>query len=116
MAQAPLKICPGCRKKFTREARCPECAAVPRSREKRVDDFYVSAPWRRLRALHLQANPLCDECERHGLTEPAYVVDHIVERSDDPSRELDPDNLRSLCASCHNRKTANERVRRRRGQ
>jgi 5-methylcytosine-specific restriction protein A len=39
-------------------------------------------------------------------------VDHIVERSDDDSKRLNWDNLQSLCHSCHNIKTAEEKRKR----
>lgn len=63
------------------------------------------APWRRLRALVLAAEPLCvDPFGVHeGRPTIATDVDHIVARSRGGSD--DRDNLQSLCHACHSRKT-----------
>ena len=59
--------------------------------------------WRRLRAWHLAANPLCVYCRQAGRLTLAEVVDHIdpFDGRNDP-RRLDPGNLQSLCPTCHN--------------
>ena len=49
---------------------------------------------------------------RHG----RLVADHIVERRDDPSRQLDPSNGMARCWACHTRKTNAERANRQRGE
>ena len=65
--------------------------------------FYRSAEWRAVRAAVLHrdgyrcATPRCDRRASH--------VDHILAVSRGGGA-LDPANLRSLCASCHSRKTA----------
>jgi 5-methylcytosine-specific restriction protein A len=64
---------------------------------------YYSAEWRRIRAAHLARYPYCQHCNR-----PAYVVDHIF-----PLRfggTHSPQNLQSLCHSCHNAKTRREQA------
>ena len=70
--------------------------------------IYDTRRWRRLRRQKLQANPLCELCMKHQAApriEPAVAVDHIVAISagGDPYPALD--QLASLCAPCHNRKT-----------
>ena len=62
--------------------------------------------WQKLRAWHLRQHPLCADCEARGTTAPADDVDHVVPIAVDPSRRLDPTNLRSLCRACHAAKTA----------
>ena len=74
-------------------------------------EFYQSAPWRRLRAVKLEQNPMCEECERNGRYTPAQMVDHIVPINKGGS-VLDLDNLQSLCGGCHNEK--HERFKKRR--
>lgn len=59
------------------------------------------AQWRRLRREHLTANPLCFNCNGY-----ATLVDHKVPVAVDPSRRLDPTNLRSACGTCHGEITA----------
>ena len=39
---------------------------------------YRSNRWQNLRALQLTREPLCEDCRRHGVVEPATQVDHVV--------------------------------------
>jgi 5-methylcytosine-specific restriction protein A len=65
------------------------------------------ARWRRLRAMYLRANPRCvDPFEVHETLMLANTVDHVLPKSEGGTDVWD--NLQSLCASCHNRKTASE--------
>jgi len=59
------------------------------------------ADWRKIRDAHLKLEPNCRVCGQ-----PGKHVDHIK-----PLRQggtHDESNLRTLCASCHSRKTAQE--------
>ena len=71
-------------------------------------EFYRSTAWRKLRAEQLRRQPLCECCLAQGRHTPAHIVDHIrpVNRGGAP---LDLENLQSLCAACHNRKSGAER-------
>lgn len=71
-------------------------------------EFYQSAPWRRLRAVKLEQNPMCEECERNGRYTPAQMVDHIVPINKGGT-SLDIENLQSLCNACHARKSAKDK-------
>lgn len=65
--------------------------------------FYDSARWRfHIRPQQLERHPLCEDCLAQGLTVPAQHVDH---RNND-QQDNRPEALRSLCPSCHSRKTA----------
>ena len=81
--------------------------------KKRRDRFYGGVAWRRLRAYALQTNPLCHdpfgEHEAIGRPVGATDVDHVIPRRLRPDLELDSDNLQTLCASCHARKSAFEK-------
>ena len=66
--------------------------------------FYKSAPWRKLRRIILNRNPLCVCCLDEGHTKAADVVDHITPIKQG-GEKLDESNLQSLCHKCHNRKT-----------
>lgn len=67
---------------------------------------YATSTWQRLRQAKLSAQPICEPCERRGRTVLAEAVDHIIaiEKGGDPFPPLD--RLMSMCASCHNSKTA----------
>ena len=54
------------------------------------------AHWRKVRALKLRMNPLCERC---GMV--AQVVHHIKEVDARPDLRLDLGNLESLCRRCH---------------
>ncbi|WP_084516538.1 HNH endonuclease [Microtetraspora niveoalba] len=58
--------------------------------------------WRRVRGQHLRAEPTCRRCGA-----PADEVDHIV-RLEDGGARFDHRNLQSLCAPCHQLKSAED--------
>lgn len=74
------------------------------------DPFYTSKRWRTIRKIKLKNNPLCEceACHKLGRKLPANVVDHIIPRRERPDLELSYNNLQSMNASCHNRKSAKE--------
>ena len=98
--------------KTEKQTKCPLCAKQVQKeydeekRNKSTDRFYHSARWKEAREKQLTLYPLCAVCQHQ-----ATVVDHIIEIKDGGSR-LSPDNLQSLCASCHNIKTAQEKAQR----
>ncbi|MBS6883788.1 HNH endonuclease [uncultured Butyricicoccus sp.] len=114
MASKPLRPClhPGCTA-LVRGGYC-ERHRPPRV-ERRSED---SRRWRRwyslpvwtddLRPEQLAREPFCRECAAHGLRVYATDVDHVVPHDGDWSKFIDPENLQSLCHSCHGRKTAAE--------
>ena len=110
MSKAAKKACgwPGCPGLVSRGTRY--CAAHAHKEQPKVSEdrrkrnrFYASAKWRRLREQQLYDEPWCQDCDKEFATD----VDHIVPIGDggDPYA---PDNLQSLCHSCHSRKTARE--------
>lgn len=70
--------------------------------------FYDSAVWKKARRLQLSKQPLCKHCSMAGKIVAATEVDHIV-RMSEGGAALDPDNLQSLCHSCHSIKTGREK-------
>ena len=84
-----------------KESCCVECIRYKQSAIKRYDKkrnatkerkFLHSRIWRKLRAMKLARDPLCEKCQS-----PAVLVHHIDEN------ELNSgwDNLMSLCFVCH---------------
>lgn len=55
--------------------------------------------WERVRDRYLKKNPLCARCSQMGETRAADLVHHIVPLPE--GDRLNPDNLQSLCRSCH---------------
>lgn len=88
-------------------------SAVP-ARNKPGDPFYTGRRWRRFRAWFLARNPLCVDPFGHhrqdGVTVRSFHVDHIVPRRQRPDLSFDEANCQGLCASCHSRKTAQEKA------
>lgn len=114
MALKPLRPCAhaGCRE-VTRDTWCPR--HKPQRKERRSAESVDWHRWyklpifaKKLRPQQLLREPFCRECARFGLRVPATDVDHIIPHRGDWSLFTDPDNLQSLCHSCHSRKTALE--------
>jgi 5-methylcytosine-specific restriction protein A len=68
--------------------------------------LYDSQAWRDARDGFLTEHPLCADCENRGLVVSAEVVDHVIPHKGDHGLFWDRSNWRSLCITCHNRKTA----------
>ena len=58
-----------------------------------------SSQWPKVRAEHLRRFPACALC---GELKKNIEVHHIIPFSEDPSKELDPQNLLTLCESGNN--------------
>lgn len=71
-------------------------------------EFYQSTAWRKLRAVKLEQEAMCEECLKVGRLTPAQMVDHIVPINKGGAG-LDMDNLQSLCNTCHARKSAKDK-------
>lgn len=80
---------------------------------KLVDPFYLSAAWQTLvRTIKRHRGYVCEACGRDCTATPRGLIgDHVIERKDGGA-DLDPLNIRLLCAGCHNAKTAGARTRR----
>ena len=112
MALKPLRPCrhPGC-PALTREGYCPQHkpSKAPRRGSAEYHGWYSLPVWTDdLRPNQLLHEPFCRECARRGLRVRATDVDHVVPFEGDWKLFTDPDNLQSLCHSCHGRKTAAE--------
>lgn len=67
---------------------------------------YSTKRWKVLSQKKLTVNPFCEKCWGAGREVVADVVDHIEEIQDNKSKAYTFSNLKSLCHSCHNQKTA----------
>ena len=113
MASKPLRPClhPGCTA-LVRGGYCEQHR--PKRVERRSEDsrrwrrWYSLPVWTDMRLAQLAREPFCRECAAHGLRVYATDVDHVVPHDGDWSKFIDPENLQSLCHSCHGRKTAAE--------
>jgi len=71
---------------------------------------YNTRKWKKLRKYHIQNNPLCAECLKHGMLKSADQVHHITPFIEGKNLEqiiflaFDPKNLQSLCHDCHKKK------------
>lgn len=110
MPQAASRLCPGCRQRVT-----GKCAVCEARRQKSVNlrrtadkSFYDSSAWTLIRTDQLARSPFCVAVLEDGMpcNRIATHVDHKVAREAGGS-DL-PDNLQSLCRSCHSRKTASQ--------
>lgn len=72
-------------------------------RDAEAKRFYHSIAWLKLRLIQLADTPYCELCYQRDELVEATHVHHKVEIVEDPDLRLDPDNLQSLCHSCHSR-------------
>lgn len=70
--------------------------------------MYSTSTWKQLRGRQLLEEPFCRECARRGQRSKATDVDHIQDHKGSWNLFTDPENLESLCHSCHSRKTMRE--------
>ena len=112
MPQRPGTACskPGCRG-VVRNGVCSVCGPVRVAVQRAHDEQRGTAAqrgygarWQRLRAMVLNASPLCAECSRQGRVTPATDVHHLVKRRDGGPDSFE--NLEPLCHACHSRITA----------
>ncbi len=68
-----------------------------------------SSRWKKVRALKLARDPLCEDCWEHGVTRPAAQVHHLEAVAKRPDLAFEMKNLRSLCTTCHAKREARER-------
>ena len=71
--------------------------------------FYCSGAWRRMREQILKRdNNECQWCKAEGRVTTAKTatleIDHIKELEYHPELALEPNNLRTLCHDCHNKR------------
>lgn len=113
MAILPLRKCPtpGCNN-LSREGKCTECVVVSERERGNSNSRGYNWSWRRARLMFLRRNPLCVDPfgihAKENHIEPATLVDHIIPHKGDREKFWNKDNLQSLCASCHCRKTFSE--------
>ncbi len=70
--------------------------------------LYNTTRWRKLRLIHLGADPLCRMCADEGCIKAAAVVDHIKAHRGDETLFWDQRNWQSLCKPCHDRHKQSE--------
>jgi 5-methylcytosine-specific restriction endonuclease McrA len=69
--------------------------------------LYERRAWRRRSSLTLASQPLCIECLRKGIVEPAVVCDHIEPHHGDANKFWNS-KTQGLCRACHAIKTNKE--------
>lgn len=77
---------------------------------RRYQKLYSRAAWKKLRLSWLRTHPLCVECLREGITNPASIVDHVQPHKGNHQMFFDMNNLQSLCKMHHDRKTYLESI------
>ena len=113
---------PGCLGYAERIGRCATHAAPILARRQQGKDrsgeagrgLYFTRRWQALRAAILRAEPLCRACVLVGRVTAATDVDHVRAHRGDVRLFWAQQNLQPLCAACHHRKTAIERLERHR--
>src|SRR5262249_61473172 len=81
--------------------------APPMPHAPHIHRWYCTASWARRRAHQLMIEPLCRLCLEDGRVTPATVTDHAEPHRGDFT-SVKPSPLRSLCAACHNTRSATQ--------
>lgn len=102
------------------ESRCDKHQRAKRGERvtgqfKRDANYYTNR-WKALSANQKRKQPLCENCLAIGLVREGRIADHIKEARDKPELFWNPDNLQTLCWSCHTIKTNKERRKRAKGK
>ena len=107
------KLCPVCNKVIERKyPLCPECTVKMTSkrnkaynsvlRNKDHDAVYTDTRWSKVKPLvHIRDNDWCRLCFRNKALKNLQMVHYIIEPEINMSLAYDPNNLISLCESCH---------------
>ena len=70
--------------------------------------FYNSTSWRKLRALKIATDPLCEVCLENGVLSDGKYVDHPQRINEGGDLLPDISELKTLCPSCDARKRQKE--------
>ena len=84
----------------------PRIKTIIQTRNPEAEQRTRGRKWMTIRARWMREHPLCCRCEARGYARPATQLDHIVPLID--GGKDDESNYQSLCAHCHDEKTAAE--------
>lgn len=105
------KYCKPCKgialKKIAERDRAPQSKGRYDDRKSAAKRGY-GRRWRKARAAHLAANPLCTHCSTNDVPVVATVVDHVVPHRGDRDLFWRSSNWQGLCKTCHDAKTFGE--------
>lgn len=112
MPKLPPRPCtaPRCKQMSVSGGRCKQHQqkAWASSEGKTATERGYGHSWRKVRKQALERDQyLCQECLKHGIATLATDVDHIINKAQGGTDELN--NLQSLCNPCHKNKTISER-------
>ena len=97
---------------------------LPKRKENRIvttrvreyQKVYQHPKWSTLRDRKFRDNPICEECDRNGMTTPTEEIHHIIRFADGVTDQqikvlaYSYDNLMALCISCHKLKHKHYRI------
>lgn len=81
-------------------------------RSKKWSKYYGDKRWKALRQWQITNFPICHDCAIEGRSVPATEVHHVRPFGTGKTQDekwnllLDPDNIISLCAECHDKRHA----------
>ena len=88
---------------------CIEHGGLDHTAHNDSDNSYSTVQWRKIRALQLSRQPLCQSCLLRGRVETANHVDHLFPWKRIGYRAFTRNIMQSLCLECHSHKTGLER-------
>jgi 5-methylcytosine-specific restriction endonuclease McrA len=87
---------------------CDRCGPRKRTPHKlKTTERGYGHDWQKfVRQRKAEGHVLCEDCLENGLVRVATERHHMVKIKLDPSKRLDPENIRDLCDNCHDARTA----------
>jgi len=112
MPTAPLGYCsqPGCNQIRIKDKKycaghVKQTTTVQEKARNAINSKVYNTNWKRLRLQQLAAFALCQDCLEKGIIQQSEEVHHLKDAKEYPELMFDMDNLRSLCVSCHAKRT-----------
>lgn len=62
---------------------------------------YQSKRWNDIKNAHLMQYPVCQVCNKELAEDVHHIVTFLIDNSIDLDKAYNPDNLMSVCKSCH---------------
>ena len=84
---------------------CSKCGPKKERWRSQNERPHNNVRWQKKSKSYRNEHPFCEDCLENGLTTEVEQVHHKVKVSNQDERFYDDDNLRSLCGSCHSKRT-----------
>lgn len=71
---------------------------------------YQSKKWNDIKNAHLMQYPVCEICNKELAEDVHHIETFLIDNSIDLDKAFDPDNLLSVCKTCHGKLHNNKNI------